>query len=968
MHILSLLFSHDSAPQEILIEQSNRDNFPPDPPPPEKIVFHTKGTTTTLIQVTTTTALATTTATIVSQPSAGPSSDSPLDFVPDLPPTTLVAHAPGWTVFRDIFMSNDTFYVVTDQPSEFPEIRMMISTPLESLAEDENIKAREPSQWSMSFITPVEAGRKWGADVRHGRRNRVSSVDGNTVLVNEPTQFLRHYYHLVAELIFGTQAIWHGAFTAPSNDTERDYSLGPFPPPRLPSIALYSPARMLMVGAILRDSIAILCAQPFLARQSKKRRVGRIVASFRGQLCGSQTQRIAAEAYEAMHNKNQLAGIRVGGWWEPLRAAALRFAGAEVDAFENTEQVSLDSDIREGDPKLAMPSKIVITYISRQGVKRRKLTPKAHEGLVHSLEELVKRKGPSWELNIVEAEKLTRDQQLQLAARTTILLGVHGNGLTHLVMMPPTRISTVIEIFYPGGFAHDYQWTTRALGMKHFAIWDDKYRTEGAGEGKPDVNYPEGFQEDYIPMSSAVPRPRPRPRPVPRAKVAQTASASNAPIDDDSMFIRNKSRDTTTWQKFEALDNASRKKTPRSDTEDDSDSPRPKKQSKTKTRQAAHAEMRRVLSNEPSTNSESDIEILDTPSKQKKKGKQRRSRSRSLTPPPAIPEQQLRDARAIVRQALGGGSERQSRSPTPPPIEANNSIEYAPEIQSILRAAQTRSGREESSEAEGSRETIELTISWKQHPKDTRPPTWKEPIIWKIHRTDNFHRVMDEAADEAKILLANLVLSHNHTRIFPSASPASLGLWDDAELEACEQGTWDYIRSHSTTNPIIASPVKRKPAVVEEEDGVLVVSDTDSSIIEVDTQPDSDSDHDEASAAEHQGGGEGANENNHGDSFKLILRSALTTNKDISLNVRSTTKCGTIVQAFLKKAGIADNYPAVIAGTSTSKGPRKRGKGKKGAEPAKEPKLEIDGDRVGNDEAIGNYELEDGDVVDVVGL
>jgi hypothetical protein len=35
-------------------------------------------------------------------------------------------------------------------------------------------------------------------------------------------------------------------------------------------------------------------------------------------------------------------------------------------------------------------------------------------------------------------------------------------------MMQPTRISTVIEIFYPQGFAHDYQWTTHALGMRHW--------------------------------------------------------------------------------------------------------------------------------------------------------------------------------------------------------------------------------------------------------------------------------------------------------------------------------------------------------------------------------------------------------------------------------------------------------------------------------------------------------------------
>lgn len=53
------------------------------------------------------------------------------------------------------------------------------------------------------------------------------------------------------------------------------------------------------------------------------------------------------------------------------------------------------------------------------------------------------------------------------------MVGVHGNGLTHLLLMPPTRRSTVVEIFSPGGFAHDYEWTARALGHAHFALWND---------------------------------------------------------------------------------------------------------------------------------------------------------------------------------------------------------------------------------------------------------------------------------------------------------------------------------------------------------------------------------------------------------------------------------------------------------------------------------------------------------------
>jgi hypothetical protein len=54
-----------------------------------------------------------------------------------------------------------------------------------------------------------------------------------------------------------------------------------------------------------------------------------------------------------------------------------------------------------------------------------------------------------------------------------VIVGVHGNGLTHLIAMPATPVSAVIEIFYPGGFARDYQWTAESLGIKHFGVWND---------------------------------------------------------------------------------------------------------------------------------------------------------------------------------------------------------------------------------------------------------------------------------------------------------------------------------------------------------------------------------------------------------------------------------------------------------------------------------------------------------------
>jgi hypothetical protein len=55
------------------------------------------------------------------------------------------------------------------------------------------------------------------------------------------------------------------------------------------------------------------------------------------------------------------------------------------------------------------------------------------------------------------------------------MMGVHGNGLTSLIWMKPTQKSTVIEFFFPGGFAQDYEFTTRALGMVHYGFWGSQF-------------------------------------------------------------------------------------------------------------------------------------------------------------------------------------------------------------------------------------------------------------------------------------------------------------------------------------------------------------------------------------------------------------------------------------------------------------------------------------------------------------
>lgn len=102
-------------------------------------------------------------------------------------------------------------------------------------------------------------------------------------------------------------------------------------------------------------------------------------------------QRIAAEAFN-------LKGS--GYWWNTIRMAVLEY-----------------SKVRRSD---IPDDKNVITYVSRQQWGRRMLRQDDHFRLVARLEKL--RQSHGYEVNIVDFDKMTRNEQIRLAARTTVSL------------------------------------------------------------------------------------------------------------------------------------------------------------------------------------------------------------------------------------------------------------------------------------------------------------------------------------------------------------------------------------------------------------------------------------------------------------------------------------------------------------------------------------------------------------------
>ncbi|RDB17977.1 hypothetical protein Hypma_000815 [Hypsizygus marmoreus] len=388
-----------------------------------------------------------------------------------VPQTKVLAHVPGWTIFDKLYIFKGIVYIVTNEPSRVPDISHMYSKGLFIQNGKEAEQSRLPTDEDIRVISTKEAKTLFGRGA-----NR---LDGVSYFINDPYQFVTHYYHWSAELWFG---FWRTYSSLDPTISENGTTTLP-------------PVRRLLFNHLdayhWRDYAAmnqwvIRSAFPGVvmefrndwqdrAEMARPFVFDRVVVADRSATMLSYNyarfQRTASAPFALPGSVN---------WWMTMRNNAIQFTGLDPGTGGGT---------------LGTP---VITYISRQEWGRRMLIKEDHERLVQELYKLRDQYG--YEVNIVAAEKMSRVEQLQLAARTTIMMGVHGNGLTSLIWMKPNPRSTVIEFFFPGGFAFDYEYTTRALGMTHYGFWGSQSFTS---PGVPEPKYVEGFQGNSIPLDGA---------------------------------------------------------------------------------------------------------------------------------------------------------------------------------------------------------------------------------------------------------------------------------------------------------------------------------------------------------------------------------------------------------------------------------------------------------------------------------
>ncbi|KAK2465372.1 hypothetical protein APHAL10511_002726 [Amanita phalloides] len=460
---------------------------------------------------------------------------------------------------------------------------------------------------------------------------------------------------------------------------------------------------------------------------------------------------------------------------------------------------------------------------------------------------------------------------------------------------------------------------------------------------------------------------QPRPRPKPKARVAASTEPgpsgepeisipqSAAAKDNDELFMRNRKRTTYTWQKLKEIDQKAQVELTVQDNDDEGHTqPKHKKKKPNEVvvpRWQRDQEFVRMLSEQHSENSDDDIieikEVNQSPVR--KDIRKERSRSRSLTPPPLVPIQEIQKARNLVRQAL----ENVPRPLSPDLLYADDltdNIILSSELASLAKSVALQSLKGDlryTAQSVSQQDTVQITVKWQPHPRD--PSGVVKVSAYRMNREESFRDLFDAAADDMSVLLQSLVMTYNGKRLFSSASPRALDIWGETEFVACDKATYAYLQANNfarESSPRIERPRQARAEAIE------INSDDDSGPSAYSSPPPPQRQTHESEA-----------ESEDDDKFKIVLQSSVTQGKHITLTVRPTTKCGAIVKAFLKKAGLTDQYPHVF---QDKPAPNKRGR--KSQVSQKDPKICVDGDKMSNDTEIGDADLEDGDMVEVVGL
>ncbi|KAJ7258492.1 hypothetical protein C8J57DRAFT_1472258 [Mycena rebaudengoi] len=129
------------------------------------------------------------------------------------------AHVPGFTLLDHLYLRNGTFYIITSDRASFPPRENLLSRPVEVVGGD--WVDTEPTDEQLRFIAPYDGFRFLGGIVVK------QHMEDFSVIVYDPPQLMKDYYHWFGEVILGAWRVY-------SHISPNEPDMSAIPPKHLP--------------------------------------------------------------------------------------------------------------------------------------------------------------------------------------------------------------------------------------------------------------------------------------------------------------------------------------------------------------------------------------------------------------------------------------------------------------------------------------------------------------------------------------------------------------------------------------------------------------------------------------------------------------------------------------------------------------------------------------------------------------
>ncbi|WWC70090.1 uncharacterized protein I206_104037 [Kwoniella pini CBS 10737] len=356
-----------------------------------------------------------------------------------IPETEFIKGVAGFSYFKNLYLCNGTFIALTSNPSSIPDVTHIMSA---HPTDDNKYPPAGLDRWKVMTLGQDDLSGFGGVAIRK---------DGISMFFNDEkglksVSFLKHYFHFIGEVFLGA---WRVLTTAGETDLPRRLMYRTTPDDWRDRAGLTS---WFQQSVMPNTAIEDASLWEDRAKSGMTFLFDKITITDRwaAHAKGIDPWRFNKMTADLLYLESPI------GWMEPLRRSMKQLVQTKgCSVYRKKKDVP------------------VVLYINRQLTGRRLIAENAKD-LENEMIALEKEGVIEW----VDAqmETLSRVDQFCLALKADIIMGVHGNGLSHALWMKPG--SAVLEFMYPNGFARDYATIAELMRHDYYAIHGDHVFTK----------------------------------------------------------------------------------------------------------------------------------------------------------------------------------------------------------------------------------------------------------------------------------------------------------------------------------------------------------------------------------------------------------------------------------------------------------------------------------------------------------